>query len=239
MGGINYMAKIFTSIFCVLLVLCSCGPRISEDGIIADPQDSRDITKTVIDSSGGEPEIVLVKDSVTGYKEVKEPKPITGTPTTGTPSITEVYMSQIGVSEATGHNDGEHVEKYLKAVGLKKGYAWCAAYVRWCYDKAKIKTTINGAAASAHNKDNLVYYKNKMLKEPEPGDAFTLWYTSLNRIGHTGFFHSKINSSVYETFEGNTGQGGAIDVGTREGDGVYHKYRSFKATYSISRWKNK
>lgn len=177
-------------------------------------------------------------DSVTSMgKEQKHPKATTGSVTSTTPSITEVYISQLGVSELTGNNDGKDVEKYLKAVGLKKGYAWCAAYVRWCYDQAKIKTSINGAAASAHNRDNLVFFNRKIIKEPEPGDAFTLWYSKLNRIGHTGFYHQKLNSSIYETYEGNTSAGGAIDVGSREGDGVYRKYRSFNATYSISRWK--
>lgn len=229
------MAKIYISILCIFLIFCSCRPRISQDGVIASPQDSS--TKSVIDSTRGEPEIVHVKDTVKGYKEVKDPKPITGVPTASTPSITEVYMSQVGIGEATGHNDGKDVEKYLKSVGLGKGYAWCAAYVKWCYDQAKIKTTMDGAAASAHNPKNLVLYKHTFNKDPEPGDVFTLWYSQLNRIGHTGFFHKKVNSSVYESYEGNTGAGSAIDVGTREGDGVYHKYRSFNATYSISRWK--
>lgn len=237
MATINSMAKIYSILFSILFILYSCNPRISQDGVIANPETSIDSIKSVIDSTGGELEVVHVVDSIKGYKEVQEPKPITGTPTSTTPSITEVYMSQIGVSEATGHNDGKDVEKYLKAVGLPKGYAWCAAFVRWCYDRAKIKTTVDAAAASAHNPKNLVFYNHKFIKEPEPGDAFTLWYSKLNRIGHTGFFHNKVNSSVFETYEGNTGAGSAIDAGGREGDGVYRKYRSFNATYSISRWK--
>lgn len=153
------------------------------------------------------------------------------------PEITAVYLSQIGVGELTGHNDGKDVEKYLRSVGLGKGYAWCAAFVHWCLDSAGISNKINGAAASAHNSKDLVWYHKTQLKIPEAGDVFTLWYNSLGRIGHTGFFHKKINSKVYESVEGNTGAGAAIDVGTREGDGVYKKYRSFNATYSISRWR--
>lgn len=230
------MAKIYISILCIFLIFCSCHPRISQDGVIASPGDIS--SKSVIDSSiAGEPQVVHVKDNVTGYKEVKDPKATTGTATASTPSLTQVYMSQEGVRELTGHNDGVDVEKYLKAVGLGKGYAYCAAYLRWSFDQAKIKTTIDGAAASAHNPKNLVLYNHTFFKDPEPGDAFTLWYSKLNRIGHTGFFHKKVNSSVFESYEANTGAGSAVDVGTREGDGVYHKYRSFNATYSISRWK--
>jgi hypothetical protein len=167
-------------------------------------------------------------DTIKQKTPVPEPKmPVKKLPKT----ISSVYLSQLSVREATGHNDGKEVEKYLHSVGLDKGYPWCAAFVRWCYDSTGIKTTINGAAASAHNPKNLVYFKNKQLQEPQPGDAFTLWYTSLNRIGHTGFFHQKINESVYQTCEANTNE-----AGSREGDGVYQKYRSFHATYSISRW---
>jgi hypothetical protein len=122
---------------------------------------------------------------------------------------------------------------YLRSVGLGKGYPWCAAFVRWCYDQVKVKTTINGAAASVHRPSALVYAARRLLTEPKPGDAFTLWYIALNRIGHTGFYHRRINRTVYETVEGNTNE-----AGSREGDGVYKKYRSFNATYSISRWTN-
>ena len=232
------MAKIYISILSILLIFYSCRPRVSEDGVIANPQTTnKDSIKLVIDSTTGEKEIIEVIDTVS-FKGKAQKKPQSNISTApNTPSITEVYMSQIAVQEATGNNDGKDVEKYLKSVGLGKGYAWCAAYVKWCYDRAKIKTTVNGAAASAHNRSNLVYFNHKFVKEPAPGDAFTLWYSKLNRIGHTGFFHQKLNSTVFETFEGNTSAGGAIDAGSREGDGVYRKYRSFNATYSISRWK--
>ncbi|MDH7463984.1 CHAP domain-containing protein [Chitinophagaceae bacterium 26-R-25] len=120
---------------------------------------------------------------------------------------------------------------YLRSVGLRKGYAWCAAFVHWCMLESGVPNKINGAAASAHNSKNLVWFKNKQLQEPVSGDVFTLWFSSMNRIAHTGFFHRKINNSIYESVEGNTNE-----AGSREGDGVYKKYRSFRATYSISRW---
>jgi hypothetical protein len=168
---------------------------------------------------------------VLAYREPEVVQPLRKTT-----SISDVYLSQLGVCEATGHNDGREVEKYLRSVGLGKGYAWCAAFVHWCFDSAGIRTSINGAAASAHNPKDLVWYQRTQLKIPEPGDVFTLWFNAMGRIGHTGFFHKKVNRTVYQSVEGNTGAGGAIDVGTREGDGVYKKYRSFNATYSISRW---
>ena len=73
--------------------------------------------------------------------------------------IAETYTSQIGVREATGRNDGKQVEQYLKSVGLGKGYAWCSAFVRWCFDKCGVKTTINAMALSTHSSKRLVYYQ--------------------------------------------------------------------------------
>jgi len=42
-------------------------------------------------------------------------------------------ISQLGVSEATGNNDGPEVAKYLETVGLTPGPKsyWCGAFVNW------------------------------------------------------------------------------------------------------------
>lgn len=90
---------------------------------------------------------------------------------------------------------------------------------------------MNGMALSCENKKNMVFQKSKHLKEAKPGDVFTLYYAKLGRIGHTGFYDRPVNSSVFETVEGNTNM-----AGSREGDGVYRKKRSYHSTYSISRW---
>jgi hypothetical protein len=138
----------------------------------------------------------------------------------------------VGVREATGHNDGRSVEMYLKSVKVSKGNPWCAAFVHWCLDSAGIKNKITAWSPSAHNSANLVWMARRLNKEPEPGDVFTLWFPKLKRIAHTGFVHRKVNSSIYQSVEGNTNE-----AGSREGDGVYKKYRSFNATYSITRWR--
>lgn len=148
-------------------------------------------------------------------------------------NLQKSYTSQIGVREATGRNDGREVEMYLQTVGLGKGYAWCAAFVKWNLLQVGITKAnrINGMALSCHNSANIIYYKNNFLQPVQPGDIFTIYYSSLKRIGHTGFLDKAINSSIYRSVEGNTNA-----VGSREGDGVYYKYRSYKATYSITRW---
>lgn len=149
----------------------------------------------------------------------------------GETCIERVYTSQIGVREATGKNDGKEVEMYLRNVNLGKGYSWCAAFVRWCFDQCGIKTSITAWSPTAHNAKNIVMQYGSYAKEPMPGDVFTVWNVKLKRIAHTGFFNKKINQTIFETVEGNTNDGGS-----REGDGVYKRRRSINSTFSITRW---
>ncbi|BAV09392.1 CHAP domain protein [Filimonas lacunae] len=120
-------------------------------------------------------------------------------------------------------------------MGLDKGYAWCAAFVKWSLLKGGETNakTINGMAASCQRKESLVFYQSKWLTTPLPADVFCLYYKSLGRIGHTGFFDGWANKAMgtYHSVEGNTNDGGS-----RNGDGVYRRVRQINATHSISRW---
>lgn len=142
-----------------------------------------------------------------------------------------IYMSQVGVREATGNNDGKDVEKYLRSVGLGKGYAWCAAFVRWTFDSAGVKTTITAWSPTAENKKNIVYAKGSFIKDIQRSDVFTIYYSGLKRIGHTGFVNGRFGMKSIETTEGNTNGNGS-----REGNGVYVKIRPLSSIHSISRW---
>ncbi|MBS1684760.1 MAG: CHAP domain-containing protein [Bacteroidetes bacterium] len=148
--------------------------------------------------------------------------------------ITHTYSSQLGVRELTGHNDGKDVEKYLHTCGLGKGYAWCAAFVKWCYIQCGINTTgITAWAATCINRNHIIYSQGRFTSEPLPGDNITFWDYYNKRVAHTGLYHRRVNETFYESVEGNTN-----GAGSAEGDGVYLKKRSFKATYIISRWTN-
>lgn len=145
--------------------------------------------------------------------------------------LKQTYSGEIGVKEASGKNDGEKVEQYLNSVGLGKGYSWCAAFVKWCMLQCGISSTITAWSPSAHNSKNLVYFRQQTLKSFNAGDVFTIWYPSLKRIGHTGFYDAPAGEDMIYTVEGNTNDGGS-----RNGDGVYRRKRRLKTIYSISRW---
>lgn len=145
--------------------------------------------------------------------------------------IDSIYSSYIGVREATGKNDGKQVEAFLRSCGLGKGYAWCSCFVKFCLDKAGIKNTINAWSPTAENRKNVIYDKGTMWQTPRKGDVFAIYYTSLKRVGHVGFYDGHINKKTFYTVEGNTNQ-----AGSREGDGVYRKIRSYNQIKSITRW---
>jgi hypothetical protein len=147
-------------------------------------------------------------------------------------TVKEVYDSQIGVREQpAGSNWGTPVKMYLAAVQVKVPAAWCAAFVKWSFDQAQVNTTITAWSPTAHNKKNVLYEKGQLFTEPRSGDVFTLYFIKLKRIAHTGFYDRRVNNKVYRSVEGNTNE-----AGSREGDGVYIKYRSYRATHSITRW---
>lgn len=151
-------------------------------------------------------------------------------------SLATVYTSQIGVKEATGHNDGPQVEAYQKVTGNRKGDAWCASFVSACLKYAKIPgyRNGNGSAASWFKPSHIVYQRGvHSIRNFERlagyrGNTGSLYFTKLGRIGHI-FFIDDIRGDYVITVEGNTNNGLS-----RDGDGVYRLRRKIRNVYSVS-----
>lgn len=143
--------------------------------------------------------------------------------------------TQLYVREATGKNDGVEVEKYLKSVGLGKGYAWCAAYCSWNLSKFGIPNPNSAWSPHFAKPKDIIWSQakvksNKVIQQPQAGDCFTLWYPNLKRVGHVGFIVGE-KGSYFITNEGNTNK-----AGSREGDGVYSKFRSKSKIYAVTNY---
>jgi hypothetical protein len=120
-----------------------------------------------------------------------------------------VYTSQLGVTEATGRNDGPQVEAYQRVTGNRRGDAWCASFVAWCYKQVGIKRVGNGAAASWFKQP--IYVRNThgirrfSQLAAKRGNTGSLFYQKLGRIGHIFFIDDGINDkapsgcSLYES----------------------------------------
>lgn len=137
---------------------------------------------------------------------------------------------QLGVTEATGNNDGPAVEKYLASVGLGKGYAWCMAFVYWCAKQAAIKVGIEnplyqtGGVVACWQSS-----KGIKIKEPEQGCQFFIIHP--NGTGHTGIVTGVFPNGVLHTIEGNTNSNGS-----REGTTVLRKTRNVSDMYGFKKY---
>lgn len=133
----------------------------------------------------------------------------------------EIAITQIGVQEGAGHkNNGKDVEKYLASIGLGPGYAWCMAFVYWCYEQAADKM----GRQNPMLKTGGVLLQWKQRKEkfraltPQPGDIFIMDYGK--GTGHTGIVEKVNEDGTVDTIEGNTN-----DEGSREGYEVCRRTR--------------
>jgi hypothetical protein len=127
-------------------------------------------------------------------------------------------------------NRGPQVNTYLARIGLNPGYAWCCAFVYWCFDEAALAVRRtnpmvrtggcmrhwNAAPAAGARR----IQAHDAVADPSllrPGMVFIMDHG--RGLGHTGFIEA-IDGGFVSTIEGNT------DASmTREGGGVYRLRR--------------
>ncbi|MET3112960.1 hypothetical protein AAKU52_000679 [Pedobacter sp. CG_S7] len=138
--------------------------------------------------------------------------------------VIAIAAGELGVREATGRNDGSRVKAYLAAVGLKPGAPWCAAFVSWVFLQAGFTQP-----KTAWSPD--LFPAARLKITPEPGLVFGIYFPELKRIAHAGFV-AEVKGDWIITLEGNTTM-----AGSREGDGVYRKWRSRKTIHRFAEWR--
>lgn len=137
--------------------------------------------------------------------------------------IVAIAAKEISVREATDNNDGPRVEEYLAYTDLGKGYAWCAAFVSWCYGKAGRDAPRN-AWSPALFPNARCYTKEQIQREAvRPADLFGIYSQRLGRINHVGIVR-KLEKRYILTVEGN--------VANR----VLSKRRALATVYAFSNW---
>ncbi len=132
-----------------------------------------------------------------------------------------VARGQVGVREllvrGKYRNSGRDVEKYLRTIGLGPGYAWCSAFVVWCYRQAGLNVPAYGKARSWFTPKTIIWPRARG-RLPQPGDPHGYRFAGLN-IDHVGLIVIWGTSPMAEVIEGNTGS-----RASREGEGVYRKW---------------
>lgn len=127
-------------------------------------------------------------------------------------------------------NRGPEVDVYLRRVGLNPGFAWCCAFVYWCFDEAAIAAgRVNPMVKTAGCMDHwgraaaagaTRIPKSQASADPslvQPGMIFVMDFGG--GTGHTGLVE-QVDGGLITTIEGNTDASK-----TREGGGVYRLHR--------------
>jgi hypothetical protein len=114
-----------------------------------------------------------------------------------------------------GHNNWTKYARDLYNAGYyngnKNGYAWCDVFVDWCFyilcnkdaNKAQ-EITCQTGPYGAGCQESRRYYKNKerLFKDPKPGDQIFLCWNGNDYADHTGIVY-KVDSTKVYTIEGN------------------------------------
>ena len=138
-------------------------------------------------------------------------------------NIVDIAIAEIGVREATGHNDGRRVEEYLAYTGFGKGHAWCAAFVSWCYGKAGLATPRNAWSPALFPMARRYTAQQIGQGAVRQADLFAIYNQKLRRIDHVGIV-SKEEDNWIVTVEGNTD------------NRVLCKRRPLATIYAFSNW---
>ncbi|GIV51826.1 MAG: hypothetical protein KatS3mg038_2347 [Candidatus Kapaibacterium sp.] len=124
----------------------------------------------------------------------------------------------------TSPNCSRDIERFLRSVGLPCGYAWCAAFVRYCLDAGRARyPTVRSAAARAYVLRTSIPVKHvvKGYRTITRG-WLAIWTHSASWTGHIGIVET-VRDNAIVTIEGNTSPGSGIN---RDGDGVYRRTRT-------------
>lgn len=157
------------------------------------------------------------------------------------------------LDDATANAGDENYTKYQRDLaklsyfnGAKKGVAWCAVFVCWCFvqvlGEAMAKQLLcqpdkDNCGAGCQSQMN--YYKNKKCWHtinPQPGDQIIFWNSAKKEGSHTGIVY-KVDSTYVYTVEGNTsGASGVIANGGGVCKKKYKLTESRIAGYGRPRW---
>jgi hypothetical protein len=153
--------------------------------------------------------------------------------------IADQYNSFVGILEKTGRNDGPVIEAIIRSTGSPARSPYCASFVDSCLRAAGVSITPRSAWSPAFFPvARRVYWQHKPVAgmEPERGDVIGIWFSNLRRIAHVGFWDLR-KALMLQTVEANTSDANYGEA-SRNGHGIFRKWRHIKQIHGVSRWKN-
>jgi hypothetical protein len=137
-----------------------------------------------------------------------------------TEALIETVKACVGVTEVGGDNRGTMVELFQDVVGDVQREPWCLAFLQACIAYVEELHGVRSPLIATEHCLTL-WLASKAAYPAQPGDII-LWRMGNTKNGHAGLI-TGVNSLLYDTVEGNTGAGSAIE---RNGDGVFAKRRA-------------
>jgi hypothetical protein len=146
-----------------------------------------------------------------------------------------VILSQLGVRETSGKNDGKQINAYRASVAvwlnkMKPLPPWCASFVNWIYQKSDLKTKVKSARARDYFGTQFGSYDPNISigRVPQFGDAAGYYFGNkvIRHIGIVYEWNPDPKVVMCRIYEGNTSGKSLTGVVCREGDGVYLKWRN-------------
>lgn len=145
-----------------------------------------------------------------------------------------IARAEIGVQEEGGNNRGTRVQQYQDAASWLPGtgWAWCAAFVGWCFDRLAERYSLPFATPEGAG---AFWYEDWARQQKLPvlagGAKILRGDLIIYAFSHIGIAVSdQASNGTFLCVEGNTN-----GAGSREGDGVYEKRRNKSQVRSIIR----
>ena len=177
------------------------------------------------------------KPELPAVKEEKKPEP--KKTHKALENLAKIALSQVGVKEVGGNNNGPQIRKYQAATSLKPAsWPWCAAFTGWALqewlkdkenvewlglkvmtpEKWRPKTAAAfGYIAWSKSRPSTTKVLSKKAK-PQVGDFVVFDFS------HIGIVTKVLSDGRFQAVEGNTNGKGTRD--SNSGDGVWLKTRS-------------
>ena len=144
--------------------------------------------------------------------------------------LTKKLYSELNIREVRSNSSPE-IDAFLNSVGIKVPAPWCVAFVSFNLSAFNVPNPRSAWSPDYAKPKDIIWTPKKPTTAPLAGDVFTLYYSSLHRVGHGGFYIRTDKSGYYLTIEGNTN-----GIGSRDGDGVYIKKRDPDKIHAITRY---
>lgn len=128
--------------------------------------------------------------------------------------ILEIARGEIGTKESpAGSNKVKYNTAYYGREVSGSNYAWCAAFVWWCFREAGASKLFYGGGKTAYCPTLKNFHKKQAVKgDYKPGDVIFFNFSGKTNAAHVGICES-LDGSYITTIDGNTGSGNEANGG--------------------------